>query len=165
LYQPDLAYQPNRDYSSPWPLENIKAALDELERHQALVIMDADATLPDTLSHATRNAAILDPTLDCIVRVPPGHVQSVIDSKILRFCHAYQAFPDTQSFDDFVAAMMSKYEAHYKGFVVLYEGTLLQYGMETARMRRAAIQAMRWQLWTEGVEMGTVKVIQSVAGS
>ena len=184
LYQPDMAYGSNLDYSSPWPLENIQAALDELDRHQVLVLMDAsDATLPDALSHATRNAAILDPTFDCMVRVAPGHVQSVLNSKLLQFC-VVSMFPDSStttttssqllhssaaSFDHFVTTMISRYEDRYKGFVILYEGALLTYGMETAPMRRAAMTSSSdtthpsdaWQPWTEGVERGRVSVIAS----
>jgi hypothetical protein len=132
--------------------------------------------------------------------VAPGHVQSVLNSKLLQFCVVYtpSMSPDTtatttthttstsqqhsssSSFDHFVTTMMGRYEERYKGFVILYEGTLLTYGMETAPMRRAAIHSAAattttdsssssttthppeaWQPWTEGVEGGRVAVISS----
>jgi len=137
----DLALQSNLNYTSPWPLKNVQAALQELERHQVLVIMDADNTLPDTLGIATRNAAILDPTLDCVVRVPPGHVESVIHSKLLVLCKAVEAHPETQSWQDFVQAMVHTYQSHYKGFVAVPQHVRLPEGLETAPLRKAAIAA------------------------
>ncbi len=160
LYQPNLALQSNLNYLSPWPLSNIQAALQELQRHQVLVILDADRTLPDTMATATRNAAILDPTLDCVVRVPPGHVQSIENSQLLKFCKAFVAFPETQSWKAFVEVTMARYSSHYKGFVVMEAETRLRIGMETASLRRAAIAAgTKWKEWTEGVESGRVWVV------
>lgn len=160
LYQPVLALQPNHNYTSPWPLSNVQAAIEELKRHQVLVIMDADQTYPDTLATATRNAAILDPTVDCVVRVPPGHVQSIINSNLLKFCKAFVAFPETQSWKDFVQTTIGRYASHYQGFIVMESQTRLRMGMETAPMRRAAmVPGSKWKEWTEGVETGRVWVV------
>lgn len=160
-----LALMPNDDYSNPWPMENIQSALDELQRHQVLAIMNADDALPDTLGLAVRNAAILDATFDCIVRVAPGHVTSVQEySKLLRFCKAETAIPYTVPYEQYVANTRKKYQDKYDGFVVFEDSrTILQYGTETAGLRRAATAAKKWQDWTEGVERGRVRVIQSGA--
>lgn len=184
----DLALQPNTNFTSPWPLSNVKAALQELKRHQVLVIMDADTSLPDVLAKATRNAAILDPTLDCVVRVPPGHVRAVQNSQVLQFCKAYEAFPETStdtptqsssssSWNLFVQARIQEYSDKYQGFAIMDVDVRLAYGMETAPLRRAAIAAAAagttplslsspsssWQIWTppeEGmVEAGTIRVV------
>jgi hypothetical protein len=170
LYQPDLAVQANTNFTSPWPMSNVLQALEELKRHQVLVIMDADHTVPDALATATRNAAILDPTLDCVVRVPPGHVRSILHSQLLEFCKVYEAFPETPaSWRTFVQARISEYHHKYQGFVVMDQSARLPYGMETAPLRRAALAAgATWKEWTTSddhfvdgslVQPGSIRVL------
>ena len=66
----------------------------------------ASSGLPDQLGLALRNAAMLDPTWDCIVWVPPGSVVSVIGSGLTKLCATKEAngtWKDFVFFRDFSA--------------------------------------------------------------
>lgn len=169
----ELAWKVNYNYTSPWPMENVLQALNQLRRHQVLAIIDADSTLPDALAKATRNAAILDPTIDCVAWVPPGHAKSVEDSKLTKFCKTVEAHSETQSFMDFVTAKVTStavststtkgklsFSSLYQGYMVLDQQVILSYGTDTALMRMAAIASTNgWTEWKDGLDSGIVKLI------
>jgi len=153
----DLALQTNSDFTSPWPMKNVMAALDQVSRHQVLAILDASDSAPDTLARATRNAAILDPTWDCVVRVAPGHVKSALESKVTRLCATKMA--DTLSWSEFVQRTTHQYRNKYKGFVSMDKDARLSLGYDTSNLRLAAIDNTQQRDWKEGTETGTVRLL------
>ena len=86
---------------------------------------DAASTgLPDQLGLALRNAAMLDPTWDCIVRVPPGSVVSVIGSGLTKLCATKEA---KGSWNDFVRSATYKYGNEYSALLAKLAVQLLSH--------------------------------------
>jgi hypothetical protein len=161
LYEGDLALKPNHNYTSPWPFSNFLKALDQVGRHQVLAILDACDAMPDTLPAATRNAAILDTTFDCVVRVPPGHTQSVVASKVTKLCKTIiEPSPERSSFRDFVDAMRKRYPK-YSGYVVMDSAVRLSPGADTSSLSRAAMNQphSHWGEWNDGLDSGVIQMV------
>jgi hypothetical protein len=178
----DLTFRHNPNLLNPWPLENVKAALEQMRRHQVLAILDATSSLPDALGRATRNAAILDPTWDCVVRIAPGHAESAVASKVTKLCAVVEARPTEQTWHDFVQWQVSRHCHRYTGFVAMDMTVLLAVGSDTSALRVAAtsmndddadhdkynaaannnISSKGWRVWKNGndaVEAGSVQLV------
>lgn len=146
-----LALQTNEELLNQWPRENTMRALDDLARHQTLAILDAASGIPGQLGNAFRNAAILDPTWDCIVRVSPGHVVSVIGSGLTKLCATREAAASVD-FHSFVVAKVSQYKGKYSGFMAIEADSFLPLETDTPGLRRDAQQIMKsgetkWTPW------------------
>jgi len=133
-----LVFQSNEQLTNPWSYESIMAAFRELRRHQGLAILNAaDSGLPDQFGRTLRNAAMLDPTWDCIVRVPPGHVMTVVTSGLAKLCATREA-TEALDFAGFVQDTVNQYTSQYDAFVAMENDILLPEGFDTTGLREDA---------------------------
>lgn len=140
-------------------------ALEQLARHQGLAILDGASGIPGQLGGAFRNAAILDPTWDCIVRVPSGHVVSVIGSGLTKFCATREAV-ESKDFKDFVATTVQHYGDKYTAYAAMDAEAILSVGADTAGLREAAksVTGKQWLDWApkdkeNNVSSGRIRLV------
>jgi hypothetical protein len=145
--------------------ENTVKALEQLARHQGLAILDGASGIPGELGSAFRNAAILDPTWDCIVRVPSGHVVSVVGSGLTKLCATREAMEDTD-FNNFVATTVQHYGDKYSSYAAMDAEAVLAVQADTAGLREAAkvVTSTQWQDWipenkANHVDAGRIRLV------
>ena len=165
-----LVLKSNQDLNNPWPLENAVEALEQLARHQGLCILDASihGGFPEyQFGKVLRNSALLDPTWDCIVRVPPGYVKTIVGSGLTKLCATKEKIQD-QDFERFVESTVKEYSQRYSAFVAMDSNVLLNPGSDTAQLREDAKQLdgtseIKWKDWIPKdqsyLESGVVRLV------
>ena len=82
---------------------------------------------------------MLDPTWDCIVRVPPGSVVSVIGSGLTKLCATKEA---NGTWKDFVKSVTSQYGNEYDALLAMNGSVVLPAGADTPKFRKDAKKLM-----------------------